>query len=334
MNGWRRGAWVALAVWVTAACNSADGSQATQAAQAAPRADSLDASRATAIVRAADRVAPAVVSINVIRTRQMQPRSAWESFFLPPNAQRRSAGFGSGVIVRPEGIVLTNDHVIRDASRIQVSLSDGRDFEAELVGTDPVADIAVLRIDGNDLPVAPIGTVSGLMIGEWAIAIGNPLGNYAADVEPTVTAGVVSAVNRNITPSSDGQGFYFGMIQTDASINPGNSGGPLVNAAGEIIGINASIISRAAGAKDSASPSRSTGRCASPTTWSASGRSGERGSASTSSRWKRTPGGARGACGSAASPRTRRRTGPRSRSATGCSRPTAASSPDRWTSRE
>jgi serine protease Do len=249
MNGWRRGAWAALAVWVTAACNSADGSQATQAAQAAPRADSLDASRATAIVRAADRVAPAVVSINVIRTRQMQPRSAWESFFLPPNAQRRSAGFGSGVIVRPEGIVLTNDHVIRDASRIQVSLSDGRDFEAELVGTDPVADIAVLRIDGNDLPVAPIGTVSGLMIGEWAIAIGNPLGNYAADVEPTVTAGVVSAVNRNITPSSDGQGFYFGMIQTDASINPGNSGGPLVNAAGEIIGINASIISRGGGSE-------------------------------------------------------------------------------------
>ncbi len=251
MNDWSLRALAALTVWVTVACGSADALDAAQSAQSAPsasesaeRADALDESRTTAIVRAADRVAPAVVSINVIRTQRVQARSAWESFFLPPNAQRRSAGFGSGVIVRPEGIVLTNDHVIRDASQIQVSLSDGRDFEAELVGTDPVSDIAVLRIEGRDLPVAPIGTVSGLMIGEWAIA---PSG--AADVEPTVTAGVVSAVNRNITPSSDGQGFYFGMIQTDASINPGNSGGPLVNAVGEIIGINASIISRSGGSE-------------------------------------------------------------------------------------
>lgn len=214
--------------------------------------DSADASRRTAIVRAANRVAPAVVSINVIRTQNIQPRSAWESFFLPPGAQRRSTGFGSGVIVRTEGgggIVLTNDHVIREASRIQVSLSDGRDFEAELIGTDPVADIAVLRIEAQDLPVAPVGSVEDLMIGEWTLAIGNPLGNYAADAEPTVTAGVVSAVGRNIVPSSDRQGFYFGMIQTDASVNPGNSGGPLVNALGEIIGINASIISRSGGSE-------------------------------------------------------------------------------------
>lgn len=214
--------------------------------------DSVNASRRTAIVRAANRVAPAVVSINVIRTQNVQPRSAWESFFLPPGAQRRSTGFGSGVIVRTEGadgIVLTNDHVIREASRIQVSLSDGRDFEAELVGTDPVSDIAVLRIEGQDLPVAPVGSVEDLMIGEWTLAIGNPLGNYAADAEPTVTAGVVSAVGRNIVPSSDRQGFYFGMIQTDASVNPGNSGGPLVNALGEIIGINASIISRSGGSE-------------------------------------------------------------------------------------
>src|SRR5690606_20819797 len=92
-------------------------------------------------------------------------------------------------------------------------------------------------------------SVEGLMIGEWALAIGNPLGNYAADSEPSVSAGVVSAVGRNIVPSSDGQGFHFGMIQTDASINPGNSGGPLVNALGEIIGINTSIISRSGGSE-------------------------------------------------------------------------------------
>lgn len=208
----------------------------------------LEQSRATAIVRAAERVAPAVVSVNVLRTQRARPRSMWESFFVPP-AGRRSASFGSGVIVRADGIILTNDHVITGAERILVALPGGREFEAELVGTDPVADIAVLRISGDDLPVAPVGTVEGLLIGEWALAIGNPLGNYAADAAPTVTAGVVSAVGRNIIPSAGDEGFYFGMIQTDASINPGNSGGPLVNAAGEVIGINASIISRSGGSE-------------------------------------------------------------------------------------
>src|SRR5690606_33424691 len=212
----------------------------------------LDRSRSTAIVEAATRVAPAVVSVNVLRTSRVRPRSMWESFFLPPGAQRRSAGFGSGVIVRAddgEGIVLTNDHVIRGAERIMVTLSDGRDLEATLVGTDPVADVAVLRVVGEGLPIARVGTSEGLLIGEWAIAIGSPLGNYAADVEPTVTSGVVSDSSRNIVPSSDAEGFYFGMIQTDASINPGNSGGPLVNALGEVIGINTSIISRSGGSE-------------------------------------------------------------------------------------
>jgi serine protease Do len=209
----------------------------------------LDQSRTTAIVRAANRVAPAVVSVNVIRTQRAQPTSLWESYFLPPNAQRRSAGFGSGVIVGDDGIIVTNHHVIQGADQIRVTLSDGRDLEADLVGSDPVADIAVLRVRVQDVPVAPVGTSQGLMIGEWAVAIGNPLGNYVGDTQPTVTAGVVSAVNRNITPSSGEEGIYLGMIQTDASINPGNSGGPLVNAAGEVIGINASIISRSGGSE-------------------------------------------------------------------------------------
>jgi len=209
----------------------------------------LDDSRNTAIVRAASRVAPAVVSVNVIRTQRAQPQTLWESYFLPPNAQRRSAGFGSGVIVREDGIIVTNNHVIQGADQIRVTLFDGRDLEAELVGTDAVADIAVLRVRDREVPVAPVGTSRGLMIGEWAIAIGNPLGNYVGDTQPTVTAGVVSAFNRNITPSSGEEGFYLGMIQTDASINPGNSGGPLVNADGEVIGINASIISRSGGSE-------------------------------------------------------------------------------------
>lgn len=209
----------------------------------------LDQSRATAIVRATARVAPAVVSVNVLRTTTRRARSSWESMYLPPGSQQRSASFGSGVIVSEEGIVITNDHVIAGASRIQVTLPGGRDAEAELIGTDPIADIAVLRIAVDDPPVAPVGTSQGLLIGEWAIAIGNPLGNYVGDSEPTVTAGVISAVNRNIAPSSDEEGFYFGMIQTDAAINPGNSGGALVNAAGEVIGINASIISRSGGSE-------------------------------------------------------------------------------------
>jgi serine protease Do len=216
------------------------------ASQDAP--SELDQSRTTAIVRAASRVAPAVVSINVISTRRVQPRTPWEYFFLPPGAERRSASFGSGVIVR-DGIVVTNNHVIDGADQIRITLPNGRDVEAEVVGADALADIAVLRVRERGLPVAPVGSTRDLLIGEWAIAIGNPLGNYVGDARPTVTAGVISAVDRNIAPSGSTEGFYLGMIQTDASINPGNSGGPLVNADGEVIGINASIISRSGGSE-------------------------------------------------------------------------------------
>jgi len=224
--------------------------EAAGAPQDATSASStIDESRRTAIVRAAARTAPAVVNISVIRTQRVQARSMWESFFVPPNAQRRSAGFGSGVIVRADGIVLTNDHVVRGAERIKVTLPDGRDLDGELVGTDPVTDIAVLRIQADSLPVASVGTVDDLVIGEWAVAIGNPFANYFSDAEPTVTAGVVSALDRHIVPSSEEEGFYLGMIQTDASINPGNSGGPLVNALGEVVGINASIFTRSGGSE-------------------------------------------------------------------------------------
>jgi serine protease Do len=244
--------FITLTLVVAVACTTADRSENRERvdgleAQTPPQ--SLDQSRANAIVRAASRVAPAVVSVNVIRRQAIQARSMWDQFFLPPGAQQRSVGFGSGVIVRPDGIVVTNNHVIEGAERIQVTLSDGSDLEAELVGTDPLADIAVLRVRGNNLPVAPVGSVEGLMIGEWAVAIGNPLGNYVGDTQPTVTAGVVSAVGRNIAPGTSEEGFYLGMIQTDAAINPGNSGGPIVNAAGEVIGINASIISRSGGSE-------------------------------------------------------------------------------------
>jgi serine protease Do len=208
-----------------------------------------EASRRTAIVSAAARVAPAVVNVSVISNEPVQATSFWESFFLPPGAQQRSAKFGSGVLIRPDGIIVTNNHVVENAEQIRVTLPDGRGFDAKLVGTDPVADIAVIKIHGDSLPVAPLGTSKGILIGEWAVAIGNPFANYFADAEPTVTAGVVSAVDRNIVPSSDQDGFYLGMIQTDASINPGNSGGPLVDAVGDVIGINTSIVTRSGGSE-------------------------------------------------------------------------------------
>jgi serine protease Do len=209
----------------------------------------VDASRRTAIVEAASRAAPAVVTVNTIATQQIRPTDFFESFFLPPNASRQATGLGSGFVISADGVILTNDHVVRGADRIKVTLSDGRDLDAELVGTDPVTDVAVLRVAAQDLPVVPIGTSQGLLIGEWVVAIGNPFGNMFSNSEPTVTTGVVSAVGRHIIPNGQDQGFYLGMIQTDASINPGNSGGPLVNVLGEVVGINSSIFSRSGGSE-------------------------------------------------------------------------------------
>ena len=213
--------------------------------------DPVTESRRTAIVRAAERVGPSVVSVNVIRREAVRPRDFFESFFLPPGAQREVAGLGSGVIIREDGLVLTNEHVVRGAQVVVVTLPDGRDFDAEIVGTDEATDLALLRIpNARDLPVAPLGDSDDLMIGEWVVAIGNPFGYLLSNTEPTVTAGVVSGVGRNIIPSGDEQrGYYLDMIQTDASINPGNSGGALVNAMGEVVGVNSSIISGTGGSQ-------------------------------------------------------------------------------------
>ncbi len=222
--------------------------------QVAAVSDSVSVSRRTALVRAAARVAPAVVNVAVIGTESVAINDPWASFFgFGGSTRRRTAGFGSGVIIRKDGVILTNNHVIRGADKIKVTLPDGRDFDAEVVGTDPVADIAVLRVHGDNLPVAPVGSSDGLLIAEWVVAIGNPFANYFSGAEPSVTAGVISATDRNIVPSSnrsaDDEGFYLGMIQTDAAINPGNSGGALVDALGQVIGINASIVSASGGSE-------------------------------------------------------------------------------------
>lgn len=210
---------------------------------------SVDASRRTAIVRATERVAPAVVSVNVRQRATVQPRSVFESFFLGPST-REVQGLGSGFLIRADGLIITNEHVVRGATEVVVTLSDGRDFGADVVGTDEVTDLAVLRLRQApaNLPVAPLGSSASLIIGEWAIAIGNPFGFYLANAEPTVTAGVISAFGRNIIPGGEeSRTYYLDMIQTDASINPGNSGGPLLNAAGDVIGVNSSILSQSGG---------------------------------------------------------------------------------------
>src|SRR5438552_14083859 len=202
-----------------------------------------DRSRQTAIVTAAARLAPAVVSVNVLRRERRLAQDPFDLFFMPRGADQVVEGYGSGFIISPDGVVITNQHVTQGAEQIVVTMRDGRDFAAKLLGEDPQTDIAVLKVDGVGLPTAPLGKSTDLLIGEWVVAVGNPFAYLLGNTEPTVTAGVVSAVGRNVYPSDGQSGIYVGMIQTDAAINPGNSGGPLVSALGEVVGVNSFIFS-------------------------------------------------------------------------------------------
>src|SRR5215207_2721902 len=223
---------------------------ATAGAQASSRAASaqnaVDVSRRTALVTAADRVSRSVVSINVTSRQQVTPRSPWDFFFVPEGA-RVVQGYGTGFILRSSGIIVTNQHVVAGAERVMVTLPDGSDLPATVLGEDPVTDIAVLRVKRDGLPTVAVGRSTDLMIGEWVVALGNPYAYLLGNAEPTVTVGVVSATGRNILPGGDQTGLYLDMIQTDAAINPGNSGGPLANALGEIVGVNSSIFSSTGG---------------------------------------------------------------------------------------
>ena len=206
----------------------------------------LEQSRRTAIVEAAERVNPSVVSITVTSRRQRQPRQGFEFFFAPPS-DRAVQSFGTGFIIRADGYIITNQHVVAGAEQVTVALPDGSDAPATVVGTDAVTDIAVIKVERNGLKVPAFGSSRDLMIGEWVIALGNPFGYLLGDAHPTVTAGVVSATGRNILPGDDQAGLYLDMIQTDAAINPGNSGGPLANATGKIVGVNSSIFTQSGG---------------------------------------------------------------------------------------
>jgi serine protease Do len=183
----------------------------------------------------AARVVPSVVNINVVSEVSKKDREEIlrQMPFLPLPVPREREGLGSGVIIQPDGVVLTNEHVVKDARKIKVTLSDGREFTARVLGRDQKLDVAVLKIDASDLPAARLGDSSRLRPGDWALAIGNPLG-----LSSSVSLGVVSALNRPIYVSDRP---YADLIQTDVSISPGNSGGPLVNSAGEVVGINTAI---------------------------------------------------------------------------------------------
>ena len=215
--------------------------------------DTVERSRRNAIVESIDKASPAVVSVNVVqmeaeRVQDPFSRDFWGFFNSPPQYRIREKQVncvGSGFFLDDQGHVVTNYHVLENAEKAaSVTLADGREIEVEVVGFDKRTDIVVLRASGDRLPSSRLGDSNSLMIGEWVIAIGNPFGVLMKDPQPTVSVGVVSANHRRLSSSvGKGERLYQDMIQTDAAINPGNSGGPLVNANGEVVGVNTMIFS-------------------------------------------------------------------------------------------
>ncbi|MEE8317405.1 MAG: Do family serine endopeptidase [Candidatus Omnitrophota bacterium] len=217
-----------------------------------------------AFVNVSKEVGPAVVSISTEHIERYSTRyrpffqfqddffnEFFDDFFMRgPDREFKRTGLGSGVIIDKEGYILTNEHVIHEADKISVTLSDGREFEGHVTGSDIYSDLAVVKIESErDLPFARLGDSDKVQIGEWAIAIGNPFAFAVRNPEPTITVGVVSALNRSLPRTNRRVREYSDLIQTDASINPGNSGGPLVNIYGEVIGINVAIFTLSGGSE-------------------------------------------------------------------------------------
>ncbi|MDP2885069.1 MAG: trypsin-like peptidase domain-containing protein [Ignavibacteria bacterium] len=213
--------------------------------------DQVSGSRRNAITRAIAKVSPATVGINVTEVHE-QPGLLnvdpyfrqylgndpfWKQFIGPQRYQVQN--LGSGVIISPDGYIVTNFHVAGNAKEITVTFVGGKKMKAKLVGGDPVSDVALLKVDGSDLAYATLGTSDDIVIGEWAIALGNPFGLFEINDKPTVTVGVISSIGMNL--GRQGNAVYRDMIETDAAINGGNSGGPLVNSNGDVVGINTLI---------------------------------------------------------------------------------------------
>jgi len=241
--------------------------------QDTPAATSLEGfNMEDAVIKVANTTGRAVVSISTERTAKIRGRSPRRYFFSSPpggespfgedeffgrffddffgempESELKQRGLGSGVIINQEGYILTNEHVISDADKITVTLPDGREFIGEVKGKDARADLAIIKINAHNLPVASLGDSDNIKIGQWVVAIGNPFGFALQNPEPTVTVGVVSALHRSLGVGLTYEKDYNDLIQTDAAINPGNSGGPMVNLKGEIVGINVAIFSTSGG---------------------------------------------------------------------------------------
>ncbi|MFA5832809.1 MAG: trypsin-like peptidase domain-containing protein [Bacteroidota bacterium] len=212
--------------------------------------DEISTSRQNAITRTVDSVSPAVVGINVIEVREYRDPFAnffgndpfFNQFFGNRNYKQEVKGLGSGFIISPDGYVITNDHVAGNAKEITVTLTNGKKYQAAIIGTDLITDVCLLKLTaqkGETFPYVKLGNSDDVLIGEWVIALGNPFGLFDNIDKPIVTVGVISAKGMNL--SVDNNRSYRGLIQTDAVINSGNSGGPLVNSVGEVIGINTLI---------------------------------------------------------------------------------------------
>lgn len=207
--------------------------------------ESISNSRHTIITQTVKEVSPAVVGITVKELKQFAYRNPFGNdpffrrFFGDQVYNKEIQGLGSGAIISSDGYILTNDHVAGTADQITVTLSNGKHYTAERIGTDITTDICLLKIDADNLPYIPFGNSDDILIGEWVIALGNPFGLFDISDKASVTVGVVSATGMNLSPVHNR--YYLDMIQTDASINQGNSGGPLVNSIGELIGINTLI---------------------------------------------------------------------------------------------
>ena len=220
-----------------------------------------------AVVNVANTSGKAVVSISTERTQRLGTRQYYystpfddffggdeffrrffdEFFGQVPQREFKQRGLGSGTIIDAQVYILTNEHVISGADKIVVTLSDGRKFDAQIQGKDSRSDLAVIKINARNLPATPLGDSDNLRIGDWVVVIGNPFGFALENPEPTVPAGVVSALHRSLGRTSMRDRNYNDLIQTDAAINPGNSGGPLVNLKGEVIGINVAIFTTSGG---------------------------------------------------------------------------------------
>ncbi|RPI13381.1 MAG: PDZ domain-containing protein [Ignavibacteriae bacterium] len=209
--------------------------------------NNISDSRHNAITETVENVSSAIVGINVTEIREYKDPFGdyfgndpfFRQFFGDRSFKQEVHGLGSGFIISEDGYLVTNYHVVGNASKVVVTLTSGENYDAEVIGKDPVSDIALLKIDKGGLPYVKLGNSDDVMIGEWAIALGNPFGLFEVNQKPTVTVGVISATKMRL--SADQNRFYRNMIQTDAAINSGNSGGALFNSVGEVIGMNTLI---------------------------------------------------------------------------------------------